>query len=188
MKLLVIEDDLRAYPAPEVAGVEEFKELVKRDRGSPGDSQGRKKQRAARELAYIYHMVSPDSPYRVYDADLREELICRDLFHDYPEWRLDDVVTAAMEKYKELKQTELSLLLVGATAAVNKLRSYFETVNFTDIDENGRPVYSAKDVVSNLSNLGKVVEGLQNLKEQVEKEELGNSANRKGVTTNKYSE
>jgi len=188
MKLLVLEDDLRAYPSPEAAMIPEFKALIRRDRGSPGDSQGKKKQKAAREFAYIYHICSHESPYRSYEGEYREEKVRTDVFHDMPEWRADKDVKAAKDKYEELTDTELTMLLKGATSAVNKLRGYFETVDFTALDEQGRPIYTAKDVVSNLSNLGKVVEGLERLKEQVEKEELGNSANRKGVEVNRFSE
>jgi len=188
MDLLRVEDDLRAYPSPEIANIPEFKELIRRDRGSPGDSQGRMKQRAAREFAYIYHVASHQSPYRVYDGDLREEEVRKDIFHDMPEWKPDSILEAALAKYRALTETELTKLLSGAVSAVNKLRDYFEKVNFTDVDADGRPIYNAKDVVSNLANLGKVVEGLQKLKEQVEKDELGSAQNRRGVDTNKYSE
>jgi len=188
MQLLKLEDDLRAYPAPEVADIPEFRALVKRDKGSPGDSQGRKKQRAARELAYIYHMSSYESPYRVYEEDLRRDLLQKDVFHDMPEWKEDKLVREALSKYEELSQSEMTLLLGAAISAVNKLKSYFNGINFADVDEQGRPLHTAKDVVSNLANLGKVVEGVQKLKEQVEKDQLGSNTNRRSVKTNKFSE
>jgi hypothetical protein len=188
MQLLVIDNDLRAYPAPEIANIAEFKALIRRDKGSPGDSGGKLKQRASRELAYIFHMVDHGSPYRIYIDDLREIEVKKDLFRDYPAWEEDQVVRDAMAKYRQLRDTEMILLLKAATSAVNRLKDYFDNVSFTTIDDEGRPLHSAKDVVSNLANLGKVVEGLQKLREQVEKDELGTNANRRGVETNPYNE
>lgn len=188
MDLLRVEDNLRAYPVPEMAMIPEFKKIIRRDKGSPGDSQGQKKQRAAREFAYIFHTCSHKSPYRVYEGDFRRQKVKEDIFHDMPDWKQDEFVRAAEDRFRELSETELVKLLQGAISAVNKLRGYFQSVNFTDVDEQGRPIYTAKDVVSNLANLGKVVEGLQKLKEQVDKEETGEIQNRAGVKTNTFSE
>ena len=188
MELLVISDDLRAYPRPEFANVDEFKKLIRRDRGSPGDSGGKKKQRASMELAYIFHLVDPGSPYRVYEESLRAEKVKGDLFKDYPDWEPDPILEAALAKYCDLKRTPTTELLKAAMSAVNKLTDYFDKLDFTLTDDNGRPIYNAKDVVSNLSNLGKVVEGLQKLREQVEREESQGTVNRKSVKTSKYSE
>lgn len=188
MELLIIEDDLRAYPHPALANIEEFKTLIRRDRGSPGDSQGRKKQRAARELAYIYHMEHYESSYAGYAEDLRHEQLLKDLFHDDPDWEPDEVVEAARDKFVELSMTPLKRLLRSAIATVRKLEKYFDSVDFTEMDEKGRLIYDAKDVIGNISNLGKLVDGVKKLEEQVEKDEMGSNKNRRNVQTNEYSE
>ena len=56
------------------------------------------------------------------------------------------------------------------------------------MDDNGRLMFSAKDLVANLSKMGSVIEGLSKLEEQVRKEEQVINANRGGVITNKYSQ
>ena len=56
------------------------------------------------------------------------------------------------------------------------------------MDDNGRLMFSAKDLVQNLSKMGDVINGLSKLEEQVKKEEQVNNANRGGVITNKYSQ
>ena len=79
-------------------------------------------------------------------------------------------------------------MLKAARSAVNKLKNYFEIVDLTAIDDNGRPVYQAKDLVANLSKMADVVAGLSKLEEQVKKDEQSKSPNRGGVVVNKYSQ
>ena len=38
------------------------------------------------------------------------------------------------------------------------------------MDDNGKPIFHAKDLIANLSNMGKVVDGLSRLEEIVKKE------------------
>ena len=55
------------------------------------------------------------------------------------------------------------------------------------MDDNGRPIFHAKDLVANLSKMGDVISGLSKLEEIVKKEEQIASNNRGGVVVNKYS-
>ena len=55
------------------------------------------------------------------------------------------------------------------------------------MDDNGKPIFHAKDLINNLDKMGKVVEGLNRLEELVRKEEQANNSNRGGVEVNKYS-
>ena len=55
------------------------------------------------------------------------------------------------------------------------------------MDDNGRPIFHAKDLVANLSKMGDVVSGLSKLEEQVAKQEQVNTNTRGGVVVNKYS-
>jgi len=61
-------------------------------------------------------------------------------------------------------------------------------IDLTLLDDNGKPIYSAKDLVANLSKMGDVIAGLSKLEDLVKKEEQVNNANRGGVITNKYSQ
>jgi hypothetical protein len=56
------------------------------------------------------------------------------------------------------------------------------------MDDNGKPIFTAKDLVANLSKMGDVVSGLSKLEELVKKEEQAANQNRGGVITNKYSQ
>ena len=56
------------------------------------------------------------------------------------------------------------------------------------MDDNGKLLYQAKDLLSNLSKIGEVIEGLDRLEELVQKQQAKDNPNRAGVKTNKYSE
>ena len=47
--------------------IKEFAEILKRDRGSPGDTQGRRKLKAMKQLTYVYLMEDFLSPFREED-------------------------------------------------------------------------------------------------------------------------
>ena len=122
------------------------------------------------------------SPYAVYDKGERRKKIETDLKVKYsPKIRI------AIEKYKELSETSAIKLLKAAKSSINKLETYFETINLDILDDNGKPIYSAKDLIANLSNMGKVVSGLEELEELVQKQQAKQNPNRGGVVTNKYS-
>ena len=79
-------------------------------------------------------------------------------------------------------------LLKAAKESVKKLETYFRTVDLTLVDDNGRPIFHAKDLVNNLEKMGKVVDGLSRLEDIVKKEEQANNPTRGGVEVNKYSQ
>lgn len=188
MDLLTIDDDLRAYPSAELVMIEEFKALVKRDKGSKTDHRGKKKLRATRELAYIYHCESHKSSYANYHYEVREEEVRRDVFKDWPDWYEDDIVKAAREKYVQLTSTPAIEMLKAGMNAAQKLTDYFDMIDLSETDDKGQLKYSARDLVANLGNLGKVVDGLNKLKEQVERDQQIGDKNRKSVETNRFSE
>ena len=131
-------------------------------------------------------MCDHSSPFALYDKDKREEEVVKNIFTT--KWKADKAVLAACDKYLELKETHSIKLLKAARSAVNKLKNYFEIIDLTALDDNGRPMYQAKDLVANLSRLADVVSGLTKLEDLVKKEKQSVSANRGGVVVNKYSQ
>ena len=84
-------------------------------------------------------------------------------------------------------ETSAVRLLRAARESVIKLEKYFRDIDLTLVDDNGRPIFHAKDLISNLEKMGKVVDGLRNLEEIVKKEEQAANTNRGGIEVNKYS-
>jgi hypothetical protein len=135
------------------------------------------------ELSFIYFFVDHRSSYSAYEASEREEILIKDL-----KVSITPKLKAAVDKYKELSETHAVKLLKSARISVTKLEKYFENIDLTEMDENGRLIYQAKDLVANLSKMGDVVEGLDKLEELVKKQAEKDNPNRGGVVTNKYSE
>lgn len=159
--------------APEALMINEFKAIWNRDR-----TKG--KEKAKKELAYVYHTTDYQSVYGNFHPDIREVKIRLDIMGDR-EWEPDDKIKAAQEKYKEL-QTTLSLeLLKDVQLGLTKLRDYFRDADFDD-DDDGR---AAKNFIANVKQMGDLVKGLKSLKEEIEKELTDNMQLRGGASVNR---
>ena len=111
--------------------VKEFAAILHRDRGSKGDSQGRLKKTASSEFSYIYHLVDYKSPFNVYGEDEKIEQCKKNA--GFPEtWKPDEVVLAAIEKYKELQKTKSLRLLEAVSNSLNKAQKYFRSTTMCD--------------------------------------------------------
>lgn len=137
----------------------------------------------AQELGAVYFYTDHRSPYAVYEEEERMSKISKDL-----KVKFTPKVQGAVDKYKELSETSAIKLLKSARNSVTKLERYFATINLNVLDDNGKPIYHAKDLIANLANMGKVVNGLEELEAIVKKHEQKDNPNRGGVVTNKYSQ
>ena len=139
------------------------------------------------ELGYVYFMCDHRSAYAVYEWDKRHEEVKNSIFGT-KKWDPSNKVKIACDKYNELIETSAVKLLKAARESVKKLEIYFRTIDLTMVDDNGRPIFHAKDLVNNLEKMGKVVDGLSRLETIVKKEEQANNPTRGGVEVNKYSQ
>lgn len=135
------------------------------------------------ELGAVYFYADHRSPYAVYEEEERGNRISQDL-----KVKFTPKVRGAVDKYIELSETSAIKLLKSARTSVTKLEKYFRTIDLQLIDDNGKPIYHAKDLIANLSNMSKVVNGLDDLEEIVRRHEQKDNPNRGGVVTNKYSQ
>jgi hypothetical protein len=138
---------------------------------------------SVKELAFIYFYVDHRSSYASYDEQERKDKLIEEL-----KIKSTPQLHAGLQKYRELSDTHATKLLKSARSAVNKLEKYFKDIDLTAMDENGKLLYQAKDLVANLSKIGEVIEGLDRLEELVQKQQAKDNPNRGGVKTNKYSE
>lgn len=180
MKVFDIEDG-RIVPNAKSLAVPEFKRLWDRDKDKGKDG-------AYRDLSYVVFLcdLSLDNPYRNYAEDDREKVLKRDFFAHLEGADVDDEVKAAINKYRDLQETVSVRLLRSAKKAAEKLAQYFDNVDFNEVDKTGRPIYSARDVSSNLKEIGSIVKSLSMLEEQVRKEQLSSSKVRGGGDIGDY--
>jgi hypothetical protein len=105
MKILKLNDDLDLEIPTELLEIETFKILIKRPKIGRGDTDGRKKLIAKKELAYVFHMADPNSKYYNYSEEERKVKLKQDLFENIVEWEPDAEVQACIDKYRELSKT-----------------------------------------------------------------------------------
>ena len=161
--------DNKAAPSAYAKTVLEFKDL------------------ATEELAFIYFMEDHKSPFSVYGREQRIIEVKNSIFGEKKKWKPSSKVLEACDKYDKLIETSAVRLLKAARTSIVKLEKYFRDIDLHLMDDHGKPIFHAKDLIANLSNMGKVVDGLTRLEDIVRKEEQAANTNRGGVEVNKYS-
>tara|TARA_R100000900_G_scaffold105333_3_gene81775 strand:+ start:1505 stop:2026 length:522 start_codon:yes stop_codon:yes gene_type:complete len=166
--LIYIKDN-RAIPTAYAKQIIEFKKL------------------SASELAFVYFMVDHRSPFAVYGWEQRIIEVKNSIFGEKNKFTPSAKVLGACTKYEKLIETSAVRLLKAAKESIVKLEKYFRTIDLQMLDDNGKPIYHAKDLINNLEKMGKVVDGLTRLEDIVKKEEQAANTNRGGIEVNKYS-
>ena len=99
-----------------------FNKVWKRDRSKVKD-------KATKEISYIFFMCDFNSPYMAYPNTKRREVVLNDFMKD-KDWKEDKEIEEAMKKYLEFQETHTMRLMKAAKGAVDKLTSYFENIDF----------------------------------------------------------
>ena len=153
---------------PQVLGLPPFTELWERDK-----SEG--KSRVYNELRYVTFLcdMSFDNKYRGYPEDERKRVLKRDFFGD-ENWEPDEVVWKAINKFIAFQRTSNSKMFSSAQRAQDKLSVYFDDIDFSLLDNNGKPIYSADSLINNLEKLARVTKSMKTLEREVlmEQEEV----------------
>ncbi len=173
MRLFKIENDLPVVTA-EALLIPEFSALYERDK-----TKG--KSKAVREIAYIYFSVDYQSIYLSYTREIREERLSLDFMGD-KDYKPDELVLAAMQKYDELQQTPTMNFLRAARNAMQSTEDYFNNIDYNLLDFKGQPVYKIKDITSSLGSCSKIKEAIDKLIEAVKKEQSNGDTQRGGGT------
>ena len=147
---------------PDSLALPGFREIWKKDK-----TKG--KEKATREISYIYFMCDYNSPYAVYPIDKRKEAIIKDYIKE-EDWMETKEIKEAIKRYVDFQETHTMRLMRAAKGASDKLAGYFEAINFMDKDSNGKPIHTAKDVAVNLEKVGNIVDSLDKLETKIKKE------------------
>lgn len=125
------------------------------------------------EIAYVLFKNNPNkdkNPYLSYPLKDRERILIYDLFKNL-KWKPDKKVKEAEKKYLEFMETQSLRLLKSSRKAVDNLSEYFEAIDFTKKDFEGKSIFNARDLTANLEKVGRIVESLSKLEEVVIKEQ-----------------
>jgi len=138
--------------APEVYTVKAFKDLVKRDRTV-------EKTQAEQAFSFIYFVYDPRSDLQ-YITD-EDERISRaiELLGINDKFKVDEVISKAIEVYKSLTKTTSSMLLDDIKMSVDKIREYLRdaSVNDDTFDRYTRAVERLIPLTEKVTNAEKVV-------------------------------
>lgn len=154
--------DYKVVIDPSSLAIPAFRKIWDRDKT-------KNKRVATQELSYIYFVYDFKSPYSIYPENERKTKVLNEFITE-PDWQPDPKVLAAIDEYNEFQRTYSMRFLESARGLADKLSSYFDEVDFHQTDDNGKPLYSAKDAVSNLKQVGDVIASLDKVEEKVKKE------------------
>jgi len=151
--------------------VAEFNALgaVERNK-SKDDKTGTKRYRMLKELTYIYMLEHYKSPFSKSPLKDREEGALAAIEHLPGFFELDEAVEAARKKFVELQDTKSLQLLKAAYYAVDQVIGYFTKLDLSKLDTFNKPIYNAKDVITNIANSSKLIDGLQQLEDRVKQD------------------
>lgn len=152
--------------------IPEFKSVWNRDKSKT-------KSKAIGELAYVYFATDYLSIYLSYTKELRQERLGED-FMDDKSYKPDPLIIEAMKKYEELQQTPTMNFLKAAQYAQQETEKYFRSIDYTERDFKGNPVYKGTEVTKMLKDCAGVKDSLDKLIEAVKKEMTNGSKARGG--------
>ena len=118
-----------------------FRRIYERDKS-------KEKDRAYNEISYIYHLVDIMSPYFNYD-ELEREGRLRD---DYKKYGIeidyeDDLLKEGIKEYRELSDGSDMKLLRSVKGVLEQLSKYFDGIDFSKVNKEGKMLYDPKDVL-----------------------------------------
>ena len=139
------------------------------------------KKKALDTFAYIEFISSSlkSNPYSGYPLKKRKEILGKLYFND-PDYTPNEDIREALALIEEF-QTNGSLTYSyysAAKAAAEKMKDFFNTVDLTEKNKMGLPIYKPKELTSALLDSDKVLENLRNLEEKVQKEMFGKEIER----------
>ena len=166
--------DNRLDILPEVLEIKEIKDIWDRD-------TDKLKLRAKAELLYVYNMCSYKSVYRDYSDDKKEEYVIK-AYIGSSDWKPDSKIIAACNYFKEHQYNSSASLqfLESAKSAAEKLMEYFNNINFSQKDARGNPIYKIGEVTKALADSGKILQGIETLRDKEEKEMSLNASKVRG--------
>ena len=145
--------------------IDEFAKLLKRDR-----------DRSFREFTYIYLAIDWKSPYSGYSELERHEAALKDGHISEEEWN-DPDFRAACRKYRSLQESNRYVrLLQSAQTVTDKIIDYFDNIDLTATDDQGKPLIKIADIQKAMEQSVKQIESL------VKKEITEQSIIRAGAT------
>lgn len=166
----------------------EFHAVVLKDKGSPGDVDGRKKLHAKKVFKFIWMMYSFGSPYENLGSKIRREKSLKASGLTEKEATSTEALAAA-HQFMELE--DMSSITLSLLRSVRKgyfaLEDHFNKIDFTQKDNKGELVNDPDRFLNSVSKLSKADDQIKALEEKV-KREFKESEGIRGKSQKGYNE
>lgn len=163
--------------------VKEFAKLWELERNKcKEDKSGELRLRAYKEFTYIYLVLDFKSPYFKYVEREKHEAALADSGLTEEDLKDEDFLNA-YRKYEEIQEADPILALIKtAYHTIYKMRVHLDSIDFSETDIDGKPLYKPKDVIGDLTSISKIRTELQTL-EQLHKTGLAAQNKTRGDQT-----
>jgi hypothetical protein len=149
--------------------ITEFEDLLDPKRNiNKIDKTGKKKEKAFRELKYIFLFFDGKSPYFAFTEQERHKEALRDSKLTEEEFN-DPIFRDACKKYELIQSSSLELRLLKASMlAIESQIYYLEHVDLNERDPaTGKPIFKSKDLIAEIKGCKDLISGLRELEKQV---------------------
>ncbi len=159
-----------------ISTIPQFRRLLARDKGGPGDGSGKYKKQATREFTYMFHLLDFHSPLENYPKSKRKLMALEFAGMADKETDVDNDpdLQDAIELYKELLANSSTSLqtLRAMKHARSAMDEYLENIDFNARDSQDKLVHSVKQVQDNIIGMPKAQAALDEMEEKVKQEML----------------
>jgi len=170
MKLFEIDENNEVkLNKPWILLIPEFEAILKKDKGSKGDSGGRLKRQARKEFTYIYFFNDFNSPIRDWEDVERH----KEAMYYAGITEVDDIVAIASKKYEELAMKAARSLRTyrALLKMLDAMDSYFENLDMTKTStRTGELVNSPDKVAATVQKMDKMYDSIKSFARRVEEE------------------
>lgn len=160
---------------PDLLPIPEFNTIWEADKSKT-------KEKAIRELQFVYYIADFKSPYR---KSYRDEeiytIVKRDFIGD-SNWKIPDRVEKAINKYKELQETKILKFLYKAENALEQIETYFDTFDINNLDSENQ-ADAINKLLRNLREVDEVSSKISNAIKRAEAEVQDIKTNQRQLTS-----
>lgn len=127
------------------------------------------KDKALKELAFIYFMKDPRSDYQYLTNEEERATAIKEAEGISKKWKPDKAVQEAMNFYDSFKPVS-ALLLEDTRYAVDKLRMLLREIDLKEVDDKGRPVYTLNTITATIKQIPQLVKDLDDAEKALAQE------------------
>lgn len=148
--------------------IPEFSVILHRIWKCEGDSDGRKKLMQFRVFGYIYLTIDFGSHLFTWTEEARKAEALKIL--QLKEGDIDHpTIESAIKEYERLQLETVPALkaLRGMYAVLEKMNSFFETIDFSEVDKQGKPKHTPNSINNAIKNMNASYDALATMERRV---------------------